>query len=97
MCLKKWDFEKENINSFTLLRGREREISALVGVFEHYELYTLQLSHVENKYTEPRSNAMLNHIVMLNKTFSNVLKKWDFEKENINSFTLLRGRERFLL
>ena len=49
MCLKKWDFEKENINSFTLLRGREREISALVGVFEHYELYTLQLSHVENK------------------------------------------------
>ena len=40
---------------------------------------------------------MLNHIVMLNKTFSNVLKKWDFEKENINSFTLLRGRERFLL
>ena len=47
MCLKKWDFEKENTNSFTLLRGREREISALVGVFEHYELYTLQLSHVK--------------------------------------------------
>lgn len=45
--LKKWDFEKQNINSFTLLRGRE--ISALVGVFEHYELYTLQLSYVENK------------------------------------------------
>ena len=46
---KKRDFGKENINNFTLLRGREREISALVGVFEHYELYTLQLSHVENK------------------------------------------------
>ena len=44
---KKRDFVRENKNSFTLLRGRE--ISASVGVFKHYELYTLKHSHIENK------------------------------------------------